>query len=541
MHGKGVYIYADGSEYQGEFIDGLICGRGEYKDVNGRSYVGEWANNMREGRGDEVDEGGRRYSGFFHNDLKHGNGTIKWPNDRCYEGMWTKGEKHGWGKERIPADMYGKAWTEYEGEFRMGREKIGLGKFVSANGDVYDGQWENQMRHGHGHFKAADGYEYEGQWNFDKKSGIGKEKTTARDIYQGEFYNDTRHGMGTEINVKGDQYIGEFFRGTRSGEGKSFDNSTSSRYEGEFVNDLQHGFGKSVSSKVVDGQSTWITYEGEWKDAEKHGEGIETDCRDLSESKTFYFLGKQKPSGKDEELFFRNPSLTLSVTSKEDSDAINEILMNLHTTMRDHEEREEWICRLEIGLSDANEQCSAFRQQVLEHNGVPIICELLRDDTDDMAQLKGGQLLFFMSKTVDFAGMARAVVESPDAVKHIVALLHEENTEPRIYACGILQALCKEEDFARLTAGEGAVTKLVKLVRNPGWITIIGKGLAARALKNIGHHQRAVVALELGLSVATGGFGYDSQKNEIERRNIEEAIRKILIATNAAQATTMLD
>ena len=64
-------------------------------------------------------------------------------------------------------------------------------------------------------------------------------------------------------------------------------------------------------------------------------------------------------------------------------------------------------------------------------------------------------------------------------------------------------------------------------------LIIMGGGLAGLSA--------GVRACELGLSVATGGFGYDSQKNEIERRNIEEAIRKILIATNAAQATTMLD
>lgn len=107
---------------------------------------------------------------------------------------------------------------------------------------------------------------------------------------------------------------------------------------------------------------------------------------------------------------------------------------------------------------------------------------------ENQAQLKGGQFLYFMSQTVDFSGMAAAVVECNGgvflsfvlfytglanntcrktstrlpclpkpcegdaclwkwltcgdldaAVGHIVALLHEENSEPRIYSCGILQ------------------------------------------------------------------------------------------------------
>jgi hypothetical protein len=54
------------------------------------------------------------------------------------------------------------------------------------------------------------------------------------------------------------------------------------------------------------------------------------------------------------------------------------------------------------------------------------------------------------------------------------------------------QALCKDQDFARLAVCAGAATKLVALLKNPGWITLKGKGLAALALKNIGHHQRAI-------------------------------------------------
>jgi hypothetical protein len=180
--------------------------------------------------------------------------------------MWERGQKHGWGKERIPTDIWGKQWTEYEGEFKMGEEKIGKGRFVCENGDVYDGYWRDKLRHGHGRFEQMDGYLYEGSWVDDKKSGIGRERLTNGVNYQGEFYNNERHGAGTEISQNGDQYIGEYFKGVRSGEGKSFKNSTSSRYEGEFVQDLPHGKGTKVHREIVDGKSTWITYEGLWRE-----------------------------------------------------------------------------------------------------------------------------------------------------------------------------------------------------------------------------------------------------------------------------------
>jgi hypothetical protein len=356
MHGKGTLTYADGSTYEGEFVEGFMSGRGEFKSLQGKQYVGEWAQDMREGRGDEIDEGGRTYSGLFHLDKRHGDGVWTWPNGHVYEGMWSKGEKHGHGKERIPADMWGKTWTEFEGEFKHGQEKLGKGRFVYANGDVYDGRWHLQRRHGFGRFEAADGYFYEGAWIDDLKSGIGEEVTTTGNRYQGEFHNDKRHGMGTEISAKGDQYIGEFFKGERCGEGKAFDNKTGSRYEGEFVGDVQHGFGSMIHRAVVDKKSTWITYLGEWREGVKHGDGVEVDARNLAEEDATYFCGEKRPYD-PQSLIFRNPSLTLSETSKEMRDAINEMLYNLRQTVHDEQLREEWVWRLERKLCDDNEVC----------------------------------------------------------------------------------------------------------------------------------------------------------------------------------------
>ena len=50
-----------------------------------------------------------------------------------------------------------------------------------------------------------------------------------------------------------------------------------------------------------------------------------------------------------------------------------------------------------------------------------------------------------------------------------------------------------------------------------------------------------MVSGELGLPVATGGFGFDSVKNESERKNIDEAIRKILIQIGAGPAAMVLN
>lgn len=50
----------------------------------------------------------------------------------------------------------------------------GKGHAEYTNGDVYDGNWEGDVRSGHGTTKCADG-----------------------ELYEGNFQDDTRHGAGT--------------------------------------------------------------------------------------------------------------------------------------------------------------------------------------------------------------------------------------------------------------------------------------------------------------------------------------------------------
>ena len=38
---------------------------------------------------------GRIYEGDWNNDLRHGEGEMKWPNGRKYKGGWKDGVQHG--------------------------------------------------------------------------------------------------------------------------------------------------------------------------------------------------------------------------------------------------------------------------------------------------------------------------------------------------------------------------------------------------------------------------------------------------------------
>lgn len=61
-HGKGTMTYADGNVYQGDWCEGKKEGEGrmDYKSTNS-FYVGDWSNDLPHGKGEHVwkDIGGR--------------------------------------------------------------------------------------------------------------------------------------------------------------------------------------------------------------------------------------------------------------------------------------------------------------------------------------------------------------------------------------------------------------------------------------------------------------------------------------------------
>ena len=51
MHGLGIRTFANGSIYEGAFVDGATHGEGMMHWANKNQYVGIWKDNMPHGRG----------------------------------------------------------------------------------------------------------------------------------------------------------------------------------------------------------------------------------------------------------------------------------------------------------------------------------------------------------------------------------------------------------------------------------------------------------------------------------------------------------
>lgn len=73
-NGKGKYTWADGSYYNGEWVNNKKEGIGEYKFKDGSLFNGDWVNNKRNGLGKFISSSGDTYYGFYKNDMRNGEG-----------------------------------------------------------------------------------------------------------------------------------------------------------------------------------------------------------------------------------------------------------------------------------------------------------------------------------------------------------------------------------------------------------------------------------------------------------------------------------
>lgn len=76
--------------------------------------------------------------------MKHGKGVFDYLNGRKYEGEWDADKIHGFGT------MYNaKGKVDYEGEWTQGQHH-GIGNLFFANGERYEGEFEEDARNGKG-------------------------------------------------------------------------------------------------------------------------------------------------------------------------------------------------------------------------------------------------------------------------------------------------------------------------------------------------------------------------------------------------------
>jgi hypothetical protein len=71
-----------------------------------------------------------------------------------------------------------------------------LGTYITAKGDVFHGQWKNNLKHGKFKIKYQNGESYVGDYRNNKKHGRGVYVYANTESYTGEYRDGKKHGQG---------------------------------------------------------------------------------------------------------------------------------------------------------------------------------------------------------------------------------------------------------------------------------------------------------------------------------------------------------
>jgi hypothetical protein len=134
-----------------------VIRQGKYTFDNGNVYVGEFVNNRGHGFGRMEYADGSVYEGLYIDGEKNGNGKFTYGNGSVYEGDSKDNMKHGYGRETYASGEV------YEGQFIDGNMN-GHGKFTFVSGAVYEGNFSDCKMHGQGRFTDSHGKVYDGNF-----------------------------------------------------------------------------------------------------------------------------------------------------------------------------------------------------------------------------------------------------------------------------------------------------------------------------------------------------------------------------------------
>lgn len=94
--GKGLEAHKNGDKYEGEFVAGRRTGEGILRSKNGTTLAGEWKDGFPI-NGVLTYANKSNYNGAFANGLFEGQGTLTYANGDTYTGEWKSGKREGQG------------------------------------------------------------------------------------------------------------------------------------------------------------------------------------------------------------------------------------------------------------------------------------------------------------------------------------------------------------------------------------------------------------------------------------------------------------
>ena len=117
---------------------------------------------------------------------------------------------------------------------RLDGKKTGIGIYVWNNGNIYEGEFKDDLMHGTGKLYIVEKGTYEGEFVEGKKTGEGTFNFSNGDTYKGAWLNDKMEGEGKYTFANGDTYSGDFSNNMFNGYGTYTKNGQS--YSGTWKN-----------------------------------------------------------------------------------------------------------------------------------------------------------------------------------------------------------------------------------------------------------------------------------------------------------------
>jgi len=158
FNGYGHLKYKNGSEYIGQFVDGVKHGKGWYSSSSGYEYEGDWLKGKQSGAAKIQYKNGDVYTGEVKDSLRDGFGELyQVSSTRNFKGCWDKDNLKGEVEIKEPK------WT-FKGKLDF-QKSVGQGVLQYQDGSEYRGNIQNFKRHGKGQLQLKMGQRITGIWN----------------------------------------------------------------------------------------------------------------------------------------------------------------------------------------------------------------------------------------------------------------------------------------------------------------------------------------------------------------------------------------
>ncbi|KAJ3672951.1 hypothetical protein LUZ60_006325 [Juncus effusus] len=185
---------------------------------------------------EETFPNGDTYTLHFSSSVPHESGKYIWADGAVYEGDWDQNKITGKGR------VVWRSGASYEGEV-CGGFLEGSGTFKGTDGSIYDGCWKLSKYYGMGTKVYESGDSYEGFWKEGLQEGLGKYSWTNGNTYLGNWKAGKMSGKGVLKWSNGDIYNGFWKDGLMHGTGYYRYAEDGTAYVGTWSKGLKDGHG----------------------------------------------------------------------------------------------------------------------------------------------------------------------------------------------------------------------------------------------------------------------------------------------------------